>query len=199
MPAKTPAKATRSKIVLPDPPQYNLGADSDDDPSQLFDLTLPSGQRCQARRPGIQGLIEAGMLDSFDQLTSIVQQEHIEPKTPQGIARAAKVTDEQAAAAATALAMDKDKLAAALLLMDKLTVYVVTQPKLWVDYKMMVDVPGSKEQREETDDEFNKREELASKSKAVAVRRVKIDDKMFLLNWAVGGSGDLAPFRPGSE
>lgn len=43
----------------------------------LEDLTVPSGQLCLIRRPGVQGLVVAGVLHSVDSLTSIVDKKHV--------------------------------------------------------------------------------------------------------------------------
>lgn len=178
---------------------YTLGSKAAKN-SGLHELTLPSGETCQARRPGAQGLIEAGLLDNFDELTALVQTQHIEPNSPKGIAAREKVTKEDEDAAAVALMADPEKLGTAFSLIDRLTVYVVTAPLLWVDYKLKVKDPAAKDgERVETDEEFSKREEDATKNKLVAVRLVDLDDKMWLLGWAMGGQPDLKGFREGSE
>lgn len=41
------------------------------------DLTVPSGQLCLVRRPGVQGLITAGVLHKIDSLTALVNQKHL--------------------------------------------------------------------------------------------------------------------------
>lgn len=43
----------------------------------LEDLTVPSGQLCQIRRPGVEGLIKAGVLQNVDSLTAIIHEKHI--------------------------------------------------------------------------------------------------------------------------
>lgn len=156
---------------------YTLGRSSE----PLFDLTLPSGQTCQARRPGVKGLIKAGMLDNFDQLTALVQTEHVE-KNSSG-PRKATAQD------MVALARDKEKLEAGFELIDKLVAYVVTQPKVWVNYKLL----------NESDEEFEKRRLAAEESDAVPVEYVELEDKIYLLNWAVGTSSDLTNFRQGLQ
>jgi hypothetical protein len=154
----------------------------------LHDLELPSGATCQARRPGAQGMIEAGLLDNFDDLTALVKTEHVDPNMTGRIAGAAKVMPEEAQAAAKAMTLDKAKFEMALEMVDRLTAYVVVQPVVWVDYQL----------KNEPDDEWNRRQEHAAKNEAVDVRAVDLDDKMFLLQWAVGGSADLTAFREGS-
>lgn len=169
--------------------KYTLGSKTSN--SGLHDVLLPSGATCQARRPGVQGMIAAGVLDNFDELTALVQSEHITPKIPKGqsAAAAAKVSAAQTQGAAEALIKDKGKLHTALTLMDRLAAYVIVQPPVWVDYQLM----------DEPDEAWAKREAEAEESGALAIREVDIDDKMFLLNWAVGGSSDLAAFRTGTN
>jgi hypothetical protein len=181
--------AKKSVINLP---KYTLGKSSD-----LQDLILPSGATCQARRPGVQGLIAAGLLDSFDDLTSLVKTEHLDTKSLKGIASTPKITAEDTKAAIDLLSGDQTKLHAAFLMIDRLTAYVVTQPKVWIDYRLMVDVDGVK--REENDEEFAKREAMATEQDAIAVRLIDLDDKVFLMQWAVGGSSDLTLFREGPQ
>lgn len=178
-PRKAPATAVQG--------QYTLGSGGSQE--SLFDLTLPSGKTCQARRPGPQGLIAAGLLDSFDELTALVKTEHLDTKTAGGIAALEHVTAADTAAATKAFMADPSKLAAAFTMIDRLTAYIVTQPPVWVDYRL----------KDESDDDWNVRQEAAAKIGAIAVRVIDLDDKMFLLNWAMGGSADLTSFRQGSE
>lgn len=182
------------------PVTYNLGQVDD----ELHDLTLPSGQRCQARRVGVEGLIDAGLLDSLDELTSLVQTEHVQPKSKaipaRSIASTPKITAADTDAATKALAADPERLGTAFSVIDKLVVYIVVQPTLWVDYKMKIKDNEAKDGlRIETDDEFAHRQEIAAKTSATPVRRVRLEDKMELLNWVMGGVSNLKNFRQGSE
>lgn len=163
---------------------YTLGKASD-----LHDLTLPSGATCQARRPGVQGLIAAGLLDNFDELTALVQTEHIGPNSLKGIAAASKVTPDDVAHVAKILNEDKGKIHTAFLLVDRLAAYVVTEPKVWVDYQF----------KDEAEEKFAERAKKAKEDGAIPVRAIDLDDKMFLLQWAVGGTSDLNAFREGSK
>lgn len=151
----------------------------------LFDVELPSGDTCQAKRPGVQGLIQLGLLDNFDQLTAIVQMDHIAPNTP--VAARPKVTDGQMRDAAVALMNDPEALGGLLHMLDKLVAGIVVQPPVWIDYQV----------KDETDEAWEARQAKAEADDAVAVREIDMDDKMFLMNWAVGGSADLAAFRKG--
>lgn len=173
--AAAPSKKAAAKAAAAG--GYTLGAK---DSSDLHDLTLPSGATCQARRPGVQGFIKAGVLDSFDSLTALVQTEHIEKKST----RPQKVTKEQALEAGMALMQNPDKLNAGFQMIDKLVAYTVTQPSVWIDYQMIG----------ESDLDWAKRQEEPGQ---VGVRDIDLEDKLFLMQWAVGGSNDLAAFREG--
>lgn len=43
------------------------------------DLEVPSGQLCLVRRPGLQGLMKAGVLADIDSLTALVDKKHVKP------------------------------------------------------------------------------------------------------------------------
>jgi hypothetical protein len=172
---------------MPGKQKYTLGSKAK--ANEFHDITLPSGATCQARRPGVQGLISIGILDSFDELTALVQTEHIGPNTTGGPGGQAKVTPDQAQAAGRAILADKDKLATTFWLMDSITAYCITTPSVWIDYQT----------KDETEDEFNIRSEQAAKDGSVAVREIDLDDKMFILSWAMGGTSDLAAFRQGTQ
>lgn len=165
--------------------KYTLGQKAN--AAALIDITLPSGATCQARRPGVQGFIAAGVLDNFDQLTSLVQTEHIDKNTSAGQARAARVSREQAKQAAAGMMADPEKLATSFQMIDRLVAYSITQPAVWIDYQLTG----------EDDEAWAKRqaEAEAMEETPVAVRDIDLADKMFLLTWAVGGSSDLAAFR----
>lgn len=164
--------------------KYTLGRRRDQ--GEFLDLTLPSGNTCQVRRPGVVQMIREGVLDNFDELTALVQSEHIEPKTPAGqIAAARKVEAADVQGAIKNLMTDKDKLLSAFHLVDKIVVAAVSQPPVWVDYQ------GA----DETDADFAIRQRRAEADEAVAVRDIDLDDKVFIVNWAVGGSSDLKSFR----
>lgn len=43
----------------------------------LEDLTVPSGQLCLVRRPGVEGLMKAGVLHNMDSLSMLVDEKHL--------------------------------------------------------------------------------------------------------------------------
>lgn len=157
-------RAVRFPTEPPPAPTYDLGQKSGDD---LHDLRVPSGALCQVRKPGVTGLIEAGVLDSVDQLTSLVQTEHIGPKMPGAATKAVKD-----------FAAQPRQVAAGLDLVGKVVIWVVVQPKLY-------------------DPAACSAQELADHMAAghVSVKKIDLLDQVFIMNWAVGGSADLRTFR----
>jgi hypothetical protein len=164
--------------------------------TNLVDLELPSGELCQVRRPGVQGLIKAGVLHSLDSLTSIVSSETI-PKSEGKPLPAGKDIEY--------VVKDPAKFNKMMEQTDKIVCYVVTQPKvhsnlrpvrtlvdeendLWEDAKDKDDQPIFEEIPEEERD-----------PELVYVDYIDAMDKMFIMNFAVGGSADLVEFRAQTE
>lgn len=151
--------------------------------SPFHDLDLPSGERCQVKRPGVQGLIKAGVLQSMDALTAIVQTEVI-PR-----AEGKPVT------AAETIMKDPAKFTEMLETVDKIVLHVVTQPKLLSDKVavmdeddiQVIDADGKPLFRDITDEERD--------PEAVYIDYVDLMDRMYIMNFAVGGSADLVDFR----
>ena len=125
-----------------------------------FDLEMPSGQLALVRRPGVQGLINAGILHSMDQLTPIVDNLITQ-------AEGKKVAD------AKKIAENPEAVASMLHVIDKLVCYVVLKPEVHM-------TPNDRTSR---------------KDGVVYADMVDLDDKMFIFNFAVGGSSDIARFR----
>jgi len=131
--------------------------------SVFEDLQVPSGQMCLARRPGVQGLIEAGVLRDIDTLSSIVDQKHI--KRVEG--RADPEVDVQS------LIKDEASLLSILDVVDKVLCYVVVEPEILA-------VPAEMDDREDG---------------VIYTDMVDIEDKMYIFNFAVGGTRSLETFR----
>lgn len=94
--------------------KYGLGR-----ATNAIELDLPSGNTCLVIRPGVQGLIKHGLLDSLDTLTSLVQINHIDSKDPKAMAKA--VND---------FAQDPKKILEASRIIDQVLCYVVHEPKV---------------------------------------------------------------------
>jgi hypothetical protein len=163
--------------------------------SQLSDLDLPSGEIAQVRRPGMQGLIKAGVLHSMDSLTGLVQSEVIPKAEGRPIVSSEDVMQ------------DPEKLEAMLDQVDKIVLYVVVQPPLVKPVRMNTDENGDlildrfKKPTPMLDAEgkeiflpFDERE-----AEVVYLDYVELEDKMFIMNFALGGTRDLEDFRKKSE
>lgn len=160
--------------------KYSLGLTN-----KKFEIDLPSGAKCLAIRPGPGGLISAGLLDSMDQLTAFVQMEHIDGNDPR----------KQAAKAKTA-ANTAEEIKEGLALVDKAICYIVQSPRVYPDVPLLDD-----------DGEPVMRFEIVNGKKVsipVYEKRdpeklypddVDMMDKMFIFNWAMGGTAELASFR----
>lgn len=146
-----------------------------------IDLTLPSGETCLVRRPGPQTLIAAGALDSFDSLTALVgaKLNEIDGKT------------DVSASALKSMAEQKDNIDAALGMVDKVVEFVVLEPKVFRPIRRdehgqpALDSAGKEIPLTDSDRDANK----------IYTDDVDLADRMFILQFSVGGSADLERFR----
>jgi hypothetical protein len=149
---------------------YSMGA------AKAIELELPSFDAngdhnvCLVRRPGPQGLVKMGVLDSLDALTSIVSSRIMDIESGKMKAGPGGLPDKETM---KALSQNKENLAEALDLIDKIVVGVVVEPKVLA-------VPAEAKDR---DDE------------ALYVDEVELEDRVFIMNFAVGGSADWESFR----
>lgn len=167
----------------------------------LHDLELPSGEICQVKRPGVQGLIKRGVLHSLDSLTAIVNTETIPKAEGKPLPKDANVEE---------LVKDPAKFDKMMETVDKIVTFVVTNPKVVTNLTAELDEDdqpimkdGEPVLRELTD-----QEKLEAKDDwdaehpdlpLVYVDWIDAMDKMFIMNFAVGGSADLAEFRAQTE
>lgn len=153
---------------------------------KFHDLTVPSGELVQVRRPGLQGLLKAGILESMDGLTGMVQSETI-PKA-QG----------KPVVIAKDILKDKSKMEDMLAAIDKIVLHVVVQPELRpaIVTQEMIDAEDSPFDAELLNQPvpYELRDE-----DAIYVDYVDIEDKTFIMQFAMGGSADLATFRKESK
>jgi hypothetical protein len=145
-----------------------------------YPVRLPSGSTIEVLRPGVQGLTKAGIIDSFDQLTAIVQMETL-PK-----AEGRPTTD--VSKTAREVSKDATKVQEMLDIMDRVCLYVVVSPKL---HPTPVLTEDDKLAGKTIDDITDP--ELAY------IDYVDDEDKAFIMNVAMGGTTDLATFRAQSK
>ena len=129
------------------------------------DVTVPSGQLVLARRTSIQALIQFGLLQDLDLLSSVVVTDHLDPKAGEGDQD--KIMD---------LLKDPKKSESLFHMLDKVLCFVVVKPEI----KMP---PNDVTKREDG---------------VIYADTVDLADKMFLFEYATGGTNDVSRFREGS-
>lgn len=168
----------------------------------LMDLELPSGQLCEVRRVGVTGLVTAGLLDSIDSLTGIVQTEHVD-RIQKG--ERVKLTKDDV----KTFTGDPKRLNEAMNLMDRVIEYVVTQPKVLrpvVRDERGKPILTAKVDRESGEPVMEKdgvtpvQEETSLAEEdwvpgQVYTPMVDLIDKTFIFQFVVGGVSDLNQFR----
>ena len=147
----------------------------------VFSLDLPSGYTVQVKRPGVNGLVKAGILESLDSLTSIVQGETIPKAEGKPEVDVKKIMQ------------DPEQLQAMLSMMDKIVCFVVVEPKL-SPKPTVLDAEG-KTIEDPTDEQLD---ELRSDDEQY-VDLVDDEDKTYIMNFALGGAKDLATFRQATQ
>jgi len=143
-------------------------------------ITLPSGQVCKAKRLGMEGILTAGLLGDADSLTAYVGRKHVRK------IKGGKGADTEAVNVRS-LANDPEALKKVVFLVDRATPHIVSEPKVHLHLEFLEDgdtrmIPV--EEREEGE---------------IYTDMIGLEDKMFLFQFAVGGSGDLERFRGESE
>lgn len=142
-----------------------------------MELTVPSGQTCTARRIGLDALMEAGILGEADTLTGIVDRKHVRR------VRGANGVADHDDIDADSVMKDPEALKAVMVLADKAVPHIVVEPKVvchWDDKGQSIPV----ERRVEG---------------VIYTDMIGFEDKMFLFDFGVGGSSDVARFRERSE
>jgi hypothetical protein len=157
-------------------------------------ITLPSGQTCVARRMDVEHLVEAGVLEQADSLTSIVEAKHVrkvrggkgpdrDTLNPEGIMR------------------DPDALRSILTVADRAIPLIVIEPRVMLHYKVIiedsVETPGKPVRRQQmlTAEDRKKIAEQNPSQVIVYTDQIGLTDKLELFAWAMGDLGGLQTFR----
>lgn len=156
------ARSTTVEVVNVDPDDKYAATTWTSPEGEMTDLTVPSGQLCLARRPGVQGLMKAGILHDLDSLSGIVDKQHIK-----------RVEGKPDQVDVASIMNDPRQLEAVMHTVDRVVCYVVVKPQILMTPNDPTSrVPGR-----------------------VYADMVDLMDKMFILNFAVGGVRGLEPFR----
>jgi hypothetical protein len=131
------------------------------------DLTTPSGQTCLVRRPGLQGLMKAGVLHNLDLLSSIVDEKHMKR-----VGKGAKKSQEKELDVQSIM-NDQHAIDEVLHVMDRVVTHCVVQPQVLMT----------------PNDITNRNPDV------IYADMIDLQDKVFIFNFVVGGSRDIARFR----
>jgi len=140
------------------------------------DLTVPSGQKCLVRRPGVEALLKAGILHKTDMLSKIVQAEHVNRVKPApGKSKKSPTADFDDPL--MELLKDDALVDDLIHTIDRIVCHVVVKPAV-------VMTPSDPTRRVDG---------------VIYTDMIDLDDRIFIMNHAVGGQRDLKQFRSGSE
>lgn len=133
------------------------------------DLEVPSGQLCLARRPGLNGLLKAGVLHDIDPFLPLVD-DHV--ARVEGKIDPAKA-EEQKNQQILDIFKDPAKFQTIEHMLDRVLCYVVLKPQI-------LHTPNDVTQRQPD---------------KIYADMIDLVDKLFILDWCVGGASDVASFR----
>lgn len=138
--------------------------------SQYEDLVVPSGQRCLVRKPGIESLLKSGILQNADLLSKIVQSEHVDRVKP---SPKTEVVDDST----MDIFKNEGVLEDVIQAIDKIVCHTVVKPEVHM-------APNDITNR---------------KAGVVYTDMIDLNDRIFIMNFVVGGQRDLETFREGPE
>jgi hypothetical protein len=158
---------------------YTLGKSK----SRGVDLTVPSGATCKVKFPSPQALIGAGVLDSLDSLTALVG------------AKLNEIDGKAQAEVVAKMAENKANIDKALSLVDRVVEFMLLEPS--VIRPVLRDQTPLGRGKPVLDGEGNEvplPDEDRVESQ-IYTDDIDLEDRMFILQFAVGGSKDLDSFR----
>lgn len=178
-------KSTTRKSKVTSVKAWKEGANTEE-------IEVPSGNVALVKRVGPEAFLSSGSIP--DALTPIID-EAIKDK--KGMAPSEMVK----------MLVSEDGLPQMLDMMNRVCAYAVVEPKVLIPPDCVAMVPGQKEGTEEVCDkplvnEVHKEHEFVEgerDSEALYADEVSLDDRIFIMNFVVGGTRDLATFRSEHE
>jgi len=163
-------------------------------------LTLPSGQTCQAKPIGMEGVLQSGIMGAADSLTAYVGKEYIRKvRGARGKADAEELNVQM-------LMKDPSALGRIVLMVDTITPLVVTEPEV-IRHFVDVEVDGKQDTRKISEADRVCREcgvmrkdhdterDRHDWTSAIYTDMIGMEDKMFLFHFALSGVRDVESFR----
>lgn len=147
-------------------------------------VTLPSGNRARVRRSGPEAFLEQGLIP--DPLTATIEKSI---RSKKGL-RPEKQVD---------IMDDPVKLGALVEMLDRTCCYAVVEPHVEMPPTCTecdeLDTPRAPWHKDESHERHHKFVERPREPGVLYADRVDMDDKMFILNFTLGGTRDLERFR----
>lgn len=161
-------------------------------PDQTEELTTPSGQTCEAKKIGVEGLIEMGILSQMDSLTALVEQytTNVKKHGPQG--PTTSELDE------TAIMADPESVKAVIGLADRALPIIIVDPPVALHFTE-VKVGKTTVSKRLSEAEREKLREDRGQPDLIFTDQIDFEDKMWLFDWATGGLQAMTTFRRGSS
>lgn len=162
--------------------------------SQLMDVTCPSGNLAQIRKPGITGLMSAGILGDLDMLTGIVDKKFVAPNTGAKGKQAKQASRDESV---LNLLKDPKKLEAIQRVCCKVAAHIVVQPTVRLHFVEVQDPRDGKSIYTDLPETERNREPSLEypENPVIYTDEIDFEDAMFLFQLAVGGTKDLESFR----
>ncbi len=173
------------------------------------ELSLPSGNTCLVKRPGMDKLLSAGILP--DSLTPIAM-EHLRQAESGGKPPSKEDEGKLEQEIMEQVLNDPSQITEIFASFDRVTAMCVVEPKVELHFregvnedgeKFMIDIPA-KERLSNDHDEMVDGESnpywCAEEDEPLYTDDIDEEDKQHIFQFVVGGSSDLEPFRsePGS-
>jgi hypothetical protein len=141
------------------------------------DVTLPSGQLALLKNPGVQQLISAGILESTDTLSTIVNDKHIR-----------RVKGKPSVIDGESLIKDPKNMLSVMRLVDVVAEHMVIEPHLTRPIKV-IPLGEAGETKEIELKDHDRVEDV------LYTDMVPFEDRMFIFAYALGGNADIEQFR----
>jgi hypothetical protein len=148
-------------------------------------ITCPSGNEVEAKRVGMQGVVEAGVLGEADSLMEFVDKRHIKR------VRGGKGPDRDELNMETILE-DPEQLGRIMMMVDRMIPIIVMEPACALHFEDLENVPAGEPTTRRIPTE--KRD-----PDLVYTDQIGFEDKMYVFNWSVGGTADATRFREESS
>lgn len=139
-------------------------------------LTVPSGQTCEAKRIGMQGMVETGLLGDADSLTAVIDQKHVRR------VRGGNGQPDGDEINLKSLVRDPESLKKIIMLVDRATPLIVVNPSVRLHFTDESDGTTKMIPVEERDESV------------IYTDQIGFEDKMYLFNFAMGGTRDVSRF-----